>query len=106
LAQPVDFGYPHDLSATADLAAVTDFSQPSDLAGPIDQAGPPPDGFFCRIDTDCRLFSSYCSTAACVCEPLPAGAPDPVCMGTPVTCLVDPCDGKSARCSAGTCTVM
>lgn len=60
----------------------------------------------CSAASDCRLFSSYCSTAACQCLPLKKSAPDPVCGGGTVTCLINPCQAKVAVCSdAGTCAV-
>jgi len=58
----------------------------------------------CRMDSDCRLFASYCSTAPCGCIPLLATDPDPVCGGSAVLCLVYPCGGRSASCAAGRCT--
>ena len=53
----------------------------------------------------CRLFSNYCSTAACTCVSLPSTEPDPGCDAGTVTCLVDPCQGKTAVCSGGACAV-
>jgi hypothetical protein len=51
--------------------------------------------------SDCRLFSDMCE--ACTCDPLAAGAPDPVCPGPGVSCFRDPCDGLSAACVGGQC---
>lgn len=59
----------------------------------------------CSGAQDCRLHSSYCSTAPCQCFPLRATEPDPKCEGTPITCFADPCMGKVATCSSGTCGV-
>lgn len=68
---------------------------PQDLGGaPADAAGAPS----CRVDADCRLFASFCSTAPCRCIPLRATDRDPVCTAMPVSCLVDPCDRKTAAC--------
>lgn len=50
----------------------------------------------------CRAFSSYCSTDACTCIPLIADHADPVCTGTTVSCLSDPCAGKTSGCNHGT----
>jgi hypothetical protein len=57
----------------------------------------------CRRDADCRLFSNYCD--GCSCQALLVSEPDPVCKGTIVNCLVDPCRGYTAVCekSTGTC---
>jgi hypothetical protein len=60
----------------------------------------------CSTAGDCRLFSSYCSTAPCMCFALKKGDPDPMCMGSMVTCFIDPCMKKTAACSdAGMCVV-
>jgi hypothetical protein len=37
--------------------------------------------------------------------PLPKKDPDPMCMTGMVTCLLDPCQGKTAGCLAGQCVV-
>ena len=57
----------------------------------------------CRADADCRLFSDYCT--GCDCRALAPGVPDPTCPGPGVQCLVDPCQGKSAVCKQGACSV-
>jgi hypothetical protein len=75
-----------DLASAPDLAAARDLSSSS---------------MGCTKDADCRLYSSYCD--ACECLGLAAGAPDPVCSGMMISCFVDPCSGKSARCSGGAC---
>ncbi|HMR07531.1 MAG TPA: hypothetical protein PKA88_17235, partial [Polyangiaceae bacterium] len=66
--------------------------------------GAPPDagaGTQCKKTDDCRLFSSMCDS--CTCIPLAKKDKDPKCTGTPVSCLVDPCQGKSPLCSNGFC---
>ncbi len=65
-------------------------------------AGP---GSECKKPDDCRLFSSMCSTAPCKCLPLTKQEKDPKCNGVPVTCVVDPCAGKTATCENGFCGV-
>ena len=57
----------------------------------------------CTYDADCKLFSSYCSTAPCQCIVLQPGEADPKCNGTQVSCLKDPCAGKGVVCQGGTC---
>ncbi|MBX3131167.1 MAG: hypothetical protein KF718_30895 [Polyangiaceae bacterium] len=57
----------------------------------------------CAVATDCRLYSSYCE--GCVCVPLAADAPDPVCRGSRVSCLLDPCENHVPSCSAGSCSL-
>jgi hypothetical protein len=57
----------------------------------------------CSADADCRLFSDYCD--GCACRALDRAAADPTCKGTMVQCLLDPCQGKSAVCAAGACTL-
>jgi hypothetical protein len=57
----------------------------------------------CRADSDCRLFSDYCT--GCDCRALGVGAPDPTCPGPGVQCLIDPCDNKRAVCARGACAV-
>jgi hypothetical protein len=81
--------------AWAALAAV--------LAGACASGSSAPGPARCAKDADCRLFSDYCD--GCACRALAAGQGDPVCKGTIVTCLVDPCEGKQAACNAGTCAV-
>jgi hypothetical protein len=55
-------------------------------------------GGTCQAASDCRTLSSYCG--ACSCLALPAGAADPVCDAGTVSCLLDPCSGRSATCGA------
>lgn len=76
-------------------AAGGDLSQPRDAA--IDLAPA------CRQASDCRLFSSYCSTDNCMCFPLGSQEPDPICEGTQQSCFTDPCLNKTAECVAGHC---
>ena len=59
----------------------------------------------CSGASDCKLYSSYCSTAACQCIPLGKNEPNPTCGGGTVTCLVDPCLGKTAVCNGAKCAV-
>ena len=53
----------------------------------------------------CRLFSVYCSLAPCTCVSLPSTEPDPACDAGTVSCVVDPCGGKTAACTASGCAV-
>jgi hypothetical protein len=57
----------------------------------------------CSDVSDCRLYPNQCNT--CWCQPLRKDWTDPVCPGQPVTCLVDPCQGKQVACDNGQCTV-
>jgi hypothetical protein len=59
----------------------------------------------CQTASDCRLFSSYCSTAPCQCLPLGRDQPDPPCSGQSMSCFVDPCHNKQADCLVGRCAV-
>jgi len=68
-------------------------------------SGSPVDGG-CTSANDCKLFASYCSTAACKCLPLNKNDPNPICGGQVVQCFLAPCLGKVPTCSdAGTCAV-
>lgn len=69
-----------------------------DLSSITDLASPARD---CRT-IGCRAFSSSCSTSACTCIPLLADEPDPRCDATMVSCLIDPCEGKTAVCNKTT----
>jgi hypothetical protein len=60
-------------------------------------------GVTCRTNTDCRLFSDYCT--GCDCRALGAGEVDPVCSGPGVRCFADPCLKQNAVCQAGRCAV-
>lgn len=57
----------------------------------------------CESDADCRAFSDYCG--GCACEALRADAPDPKCSSKPVSCVMNPCRGKVARCLEGACVL-
>ena len=57
----------------------------------------------CTSDADCRLYDNYCN--GCSCEALSLTDPDPVCNGTIVACVVQPCGGQTAVCLNGTCSV-
>ena len=125
LAAPDAAVAPVDQSVVIDHAAPPDqtlpppdFATPQDIPPPPpqDSAGPPdlvaqPDlpkqPSTCKLDVDCRLFSSYCSTAPCMCLAIPAKDPDPPCNGNMVNCFADPCANKKAGCDAilGTCIV-
>lgn len=85
-------------SATTDSATMMD--APSKDTAAADVAS---DGGQCKAASECRLFSSYCSTAPCACIPLVKGEPSPKCEGTMVACFVDPCASKTAGCTGGTC---
>jgi hypothetical protein len=68
-------------------------------------SGSPVDGG-CTSANDCKLFASYCSTAACKCLPLNKNDPNPICGGQIIQCLIAPCLNKTPVCSdAGTCAV-
>jgi len=68
------------------------------LPPPFDAAAAP-----CNAPSDCRLFEDTCGS--CKCLALPVGAPDPTCSDPPVSCLVNPCQGKAAACTNNTCTL-
>ena len=57
----------------------------------------------CQTVGDCRLYSSYCSTAPCQCLALGRNDPDPPCTGTQMTCIVDPCTNARLACGGGRC---
>jgi hypothetical protein len=83
----------NNMPATADGAA-NDLSSASDLAATR-----------CQSPSDCRLFSSYCSTAPCACLSLGSQDHDPPCLGMQMSCFIDPCKNKRADCVAGACEV-
>jgi len=111
------FGVTPADGAVADTSVTTDTSSspPSDTAIKPDTAvadtarsdtSTKPDALgVCTSSGECRKFSSYCESAACVCLPLAPGAPEPKCEGSMVTCFVDPCEGKTAECVAGACVI-
>jgi hypothetical protein len=59
----------------------------------------------CSTASDCRLYSSYCSSRPCVCLALERGAVDPPCLSGNQTCLVDPCLNKKPACDNSVCAV-
>lgn len=94
-----------DAPADSKVDAGTDAGADAAVDAPSDalEDSAATDAGSCSV-SDCRLFSSYCSTAPCKCIPLKKSDPNPPCNGGTVTCLVDPCNGKTAACSdAGTC---
>jgi hypothetical protein len=78
-------------------------------AGPTGSARPAQPGrpAACASDADCRTFSSYCSEAPCACRVLAKSDGDPKCLGSGpnVSCFVDPCLNKAARCQNGACAL-
>jgi hypothetical protein len=50
----------------------------------------------CERDDDCRAHSNYCH--GCKCQAMGVDTPAPECT-TPVQCLLDPCDSKTAICN-------
>lgn len=67
------------------------------------QAEAPPAAGTCTKDAHCTTFSNYCG--GCACQALLQGAPEPTCPTRPVSCLVDPCKFKAARCVEGACVL-
>jgi hypothetical protein len=59
----------------------------------------------CQNASDCRLYSSYCTTAPCQCIPLGAHDVDPPCVTGQQACIVDPCLNKTAVCNNNVCGV-
>ena len=57
----------------------------------------------CTLDSDCRLFDSYCG--GCSCLALGKTAADPTCAGNTVNCIAAPCMNKTARCTSGQCGI-
>jgi hypothetical protein len=55
----------------------------------------------CSTSADCRLVDDYCT--GCDCRALSKSEPDPKCSGTPVNCLIAPCQNHTAACRAGRC---
>ena len=60
--------------------------------------GPKPAAGRAPSPSDCGTFSDYCG--GCSCEALGTGEPTPTCDGGSISCLVDPCQGHTATCSA------
>src|SRR5262249_19885736 len=75
-----------------------------DAAPPVNDAAAGDGGAACTSPSDCKIVPFECT--GCECVALASGAADPVCSGPGVQCLIDPCDGKSAACVGGHCTVM
>ncbi|MCP4544089.1 MAG: C-type lectin domain-containing protein, partial [Chloroflexi bacterium] len=59
----------------------------------------------CQNDSDCRLYNSYCD--GCYCLALHVNEIDPVCEGTIVSCMVEPCTLITGTpvCNSGTCEI-
>jgi hypothetical protein len=99
------------LCAAAVSAACSDSTTPATDAGASGDTGTTADtgtsnadgGGQCATAADCRTYGVHCDT--CTCLALPAGSADPVCNGMQVSCLVDPCIGKTAICTSGVCTI-
>ena len=94
------------LSAAAATAACSDTSTPARDGGASggDTGAPRADGGSeCTTAADCRAYGLHCD--GCTCVALPVGSVDPVCNGTQVSCFVDPCTGKTAVCTSGSCTI-
>lgn len=71
----------------------------------VQDSGTPPK---CASANDCRKFSSYCNGTVlkpCVCYGLHQQQSNPVCDGTMVTCIIDPCQNKTVGCDAGACVI-
>ena len=109
LAIALPIGCSEGGGGSADLAggATNDLAHSGDLAFSGDLAGAAGDlaqaGSSCSVAADCRLYSNNCDT--CACEALRTDEVDPVCNGNPVSCFVDPCNGKSSDCQGGHCVV-
>jgi hypothetical protein len=84
---------PLDLEERRDLARA-DLSAPADLTVT---------GSSCNGPAECRLYSNNCD--GCACQALRNDEIDPVCAGSPVSCFVDPCEGKTVDCVMGHCVV-
>ena len=116
-AAPKDTGTASDTASKPDTATAPDTNKP-DTAAPEEDTSTPaedtatpaedvkPDGSTqCVLASDCRKYSSYCSTDPCVCIPLTTSAPAPKCSGSMVTCFIDPCASKTVDCVAGRCVI-
>lgn len=62
-----------------------------------------PQGSSCTTDSDCRVFSDYCT--GCDCRALSTSEADPTCSGPGVRCFADPCMNHTAVCIGGTCSL-
>lgn len=65
------------------------------------EAAPLALGPACSEDADCRVVPDYCSDCSCIA--LGAWQPEPVCLGEPLTCVLNPCAGNIARCVQAHC---
>jgi hypothetical protein len=61
----------------------------------------PDGGVACVNDDECKLVSDYCD--GCNCLVLGPGESAPICKGTLVQCLLDPCSLKLPKCLHGQC---
>lgn len=61
------------------------------------------DGELCRKDSDCALFSDYCT--GCDCRALSRFESEPACGLPGVRCFADPCMNQRAACVQGRCAV-
>jgi hypothetical protein len=99
---------PSSNAATAGPAATTGgaASAPAPPATPAAPAAAESadKGSGCKSDADCRMYTSYCSEAPCVCRVFTKGEPDPHCTGN-VRCFANPCLKKAARCQSGACVL-
>ena len=62
----------------------------------------------CAVDSDCVLYRDYCTGCDCVVSSAkpPQMRPGDECVGSSmVSCLVDACLNKTAKCSAAQCTI-
>jgi hypothetical protein len=55
----------------------------------------------CKTDSNCRLFDDSCT--GCDCRALDMNQADPICSSPGLSCLMEPCAGKSAACVGGQC---
>jgi hypothetical protein len=89
---------PVDASAGKPLPPLTSTPSPSSSAG-----GASTTGARCATHADCRTYSSYCGEAPCTCFVLAKSEHDKKCARPGVSCFVDPCMKKHARCEGGAC---
>ncbi len=61
-------------------------------------------GGACSADAECRAQADYCTS--CDCRALAKNQTLPKCPGPGVRCFADPCQGKSAACRDGACTIV
>lgn len=103
-AAVLDAGTLGEADADRDAAVVSvdagDASALTDAAGGVDAADAS-HGAACQHASDCRLVSFECT--GCDCLALGTADTNPVCSGTGVQCLRDPCQGLTAACQGGHC---